>query len=82
MGQFLVAEVGQINSAGDSPESISAQLHSWAQEQKIDVIHIQAGKPQQNACVERYNWTVRYAWLASDLFESIEQVQQEATRSL
>ena len=63
-------------------ESISAQLHSWAQEQKIDVIHSQAGKPQQNASVERYNRTVRYAWLASTLFESIEQVQEEATRWL
>ena len=66
----------------NGPEYISAQLHSWAQEQKIDVIHIQAGKPQQNAYVERYNRTVRYAWLASTLFESIEQVQEQATRWL
>ena len=29
----------------NGPESISAQLHSWAQEQKIDVIHSQTGKP-------------------------------------
>ena len=40
------------------------------------------GKPQQNAYVERYNRTVRYAWLARTLFDSIEQVQDEATRWL
>ena len=44
--------------------------------------HIQPGKPQQNAYVERYNRTVRYAWLARTLFDSIEQVQDKATRWL
>ena len=39
-------------------------------------------KPQQNAYVERYNRTVRYAWLARTLFDSIEQVQDKATRWL
>ena len=66
----------------NGPEYIRDQLHSWAQEQKKDVIHIQTGKPQQNASVERYHRTVRYAWLASTLFESIAQVQEEATRWL
>lgn len=40
------------------------------------------GKPQQNAYVERYNRTVRYDWLGQDLFESIHQVQESATRWL
>lgn len=44
--------------------------------------HIQPGKPQQNAYVERYNRTVRYAWLARTLFDTIEQVQDKATRWL
>lgn len=44
--------------------------------------HIQPGKPQQNAYVERYNRTVRYDWLAQYLFESIEEVQEYATRWL
>jgi len=43
---------------------------------------IQPGKPQQNAYVERDNRTVRYAWLARTLFDSIEQVQDKATRWL
>ncbi|MEQ7421955.1 integrase core domain-containing protein, partial [Xanthomonas campestris pv. campestris] len=40
------------------------------------------GKPQQNAYVERYNRTVRYAFLARTLFDTIEQVQDKATRWL
>src|SRR3546814_4914704 len=38
--------------------------------------------PQQNASVARYNRTVRYAWLARTLFDTIEQVQDKATRWL
>ena len=45
-------------------------------------MHIQAGKPQQNAYVERYNHTVRYDWLTQYLIESSEQVQEFATRRL
>jgi len=44
--------------------------------------HIQPGKPQQNAYVERYKRTVRYDWLNQHLFESIEAVQGHATRWL
>jgi len=43
---------------------------------------IQSGNPQQNACVERYNRTVRYDWLAQYIFNSIHQVQEHATRWL
>jgi len=46
------------------------------------VFPIQPGKPQQNAYNERYNRTVRYAWLARTLFDSVEQVQDMAIRWL
>ena len=72
----------QRNRCDNGPESISAQLHSGAKEQKIDVIHTQAGQPQPNAYIERDHRTVRDAWLASPLFESIEQVEEEAIRWL
>lgn len=44
--------------------------------------HIQPGKPQQNVHVERYNRTVRCAWLATPLFDTIEQVLEKPTRWL
>ncbi len=37
---------------------------------------------ESNAYIERYNRTVRYDWLAQYLFDSIEEVQEYATRWL
>ncbi|MFZ6722706.1 integrase core domain-containing protein, partial [Undibacterium sp. Ji49W] len=37
---------------------------------------------QQNAYVERYNRTVRYDWLAHHLFDTVNEVQDFATRWL
>ena len=66
----------------NGPEYISGALLAWAERQGIRIEHIQPGKPQQNAYIERYNRTVRYAWLAQILFDTIEQVQDKATRWL
>jgi putative transposase len=63
----------------NGPEYISGALLAWAALRGISIDHIQPGKPQQNAYIERYNRTVRYAWLASTVFDSIEQVQDMAT---
>ncbi|MGY0561816.1 IS3 family transposase [Luteimonas sp. A277] len=66
----------------NGPEYISGAMLSWAERQGIRIDHIQPGKPQQNAYIERYNRTVRYGWLAQTLFDTIEQVQDKATRWL
>ena len=66
----------------NGPEYISQQLLDWAKDKDIRIEHIQPGKPQQNAYVERYNRTVRYDWLSHYLFESIQEVQDFATRWL
>ena len=66
----------------NGPEYISQALKSWADDEGIRLEHIQPGNPQQNAYVERYNRTVRYDWLAQRLFETIEHVQESATRWL
>lgn len=63
----------------NGPEYISNKIRKWAKEETIDLIYIQPGNPQQNAYVERYNRTVRYDWLAQNLFDSIEEVQEQAT---
>lgn len=63
----------------NGPEYISGALLAWAESNGIGIQHIQPGKPQQNAYVERYNRTVRYDWLAQTLFDSVEQVQESAT---
>ena len=66
----------------NGPEYISDVLQSWAEKNSIHLAFIQSGKPQQNAFIERYNRTVRYAWLSQYLFESIQEVQEYATRWL
>jgi putative transposase len=48
----------------NGPEYISAAVTLWAQQQGIRLEYIQPGQPQQNAYIERFNRTVRYAWLS------------------
>jgi len=66
----------------NGPEYISAALTQWAEKRRIRLDYIQPGKPQQNAYIERYNRTVRYDWLAQYRFDSVEEVQDYATRWL
>ena len=64
----------------NGPELISNTLVEWAKMNQIEITYIQPGKPQQNAYIERYNRTVRYDWLNQYYFESIDEVQNFATR--
>ena len=66
----------------NGPEYISAAVTQWAERQGIRLEYIQPGQPQQNAYVERFNRTVRYAWLSQYLFETIDEVREFATRWL
>ena len=66
----------------NGPEYISAALQNWASRRGVRLEYIQPGNPQQNAYVERFNRTVRYEWLAQYLFESIDEVQEFATKWL
>ncbi len=63
----------------NGPDYISGALLAWAQQRGISDRAHPAGQTQQNAYVERYSRTVRYAWLATTLFDTIEQVQDKAT---
>ena len=66
--------------ADNGPELISGRLMEWAVKHQIHIQHIQPGKPQQNAYVERFNRTVRYEWLSQHYWESINEVQEFATQ--
>lgn len=66
----------------NGPEYISHRLQAWAERNGIQLEYIQPGKPQQNAYVERFNRTVRYDWLCQYLFETIDEVQDFATKWL
>lgn len=66
----------------NGPEYVSGKLMEWAKKQGIMLSHIQPGKPQQNAYIERYNRTVRHEWLDQYIMESIEEAQEFATKWL
>jgi putative transposase len=50
-------------------------LESWAKEHNIQLIHIQPGKPDQNADIERFNRTYHEDILNAYLFNSLKEVR-------
>jgi len=66
----------------NGPEYISQTLVDWANDNKITLLYIQPGKPNQNAYIERFNRTARHEWLDMHLFDTVEQAQLLATQWL
>jgi len=66
----------------NGPQYVSGTLLAWADKRNIILMHIQPGKPQQNAYIERYNRTVRHEWLDQYIIETIEEAQRHATQWL
>jgi len=59
--EAIMAERGQPGSirCDNGPEFTSRHFLAWGMEQKIEVVHIQPGKPTQNARVESFHGRLR-----------------------
>lgn len=66
----------------NGPELISQRLENWAQEHHIELLHIQPGKPAQNAYIERFNRTFREEVLDAFLFDDLKEVRHITERWL
>jgi len=62
----------------NGPELIAAEFYDWCENNAIEVVYIQPGKPQQNGFVERFNGSMRREFLDAYLFETLSQVREMA----
>ncbi|MEO0476893.1 MAG: transposase [Planctomycetota bacterium] len=57
-------------------------MADWAEENKVELVPIEPGKPTQNAYVERYNRTFRQEVLDVYAFSDLDEVRDVSTRWL
>lgn len=62
----------------NGPELTASAFVDWAEKNKVSLMFIQPGKPNQNAFIERFNRSFREEVLNAHLFNSISEVQQAA----
>lgn len=62
----------------NGPELLSEAFRGWCEENDVEILYIQPGKPNQNAFIERFNRTFRNEVLSAYLFEDLDQVRQIA----
>lgn len=66
----------------NGPKFISEVLAGWCKDNGVLIQHIQLGKPNQNAYIERFNRTYRNEVVNLYLFRSLDEVRQITSRRI
>lgn len=74
----IIAERGLPRAirCDNGPELTSRHFLAWALERKIDLIHIQPGKPKQNGYVESFNGKLREECLRVNWFRNLFEARR------
>ena len=74
----IIAERGlpQAIRCDNGPELTSRHFLAWALDRKIDLVHIEPGKPTQNAYVESFNSKVREECLRINWFQNLFEARR------
>ena len=64
----------------NGPEFIAKIAEAWSEAQGIEFKYIEPGRPTQNAFIERFNGSFRRGVLDAHVFESIEQLWEQANK--
>ena len=60
----------------NGPEFTSRRMLGWAEERKINLVHIQPGRPMQNGHVESFHGRLRDECLNANWFRTLSHVRQ------
>jgi putative transposase len=74
----LIEERGQPENvrSDNGPEFTSRRMLGWAEERKINLIHIQPGRPMQNGHVESFHGRLRDECLNANWFRTLSDIRQ------
>jgi len=64
----------------NGPEFIAHLTQFWSHAHDIQFLYIQPGEPTQNAYIERFNGSFRRGVLDAFIFQTIEEVREEAEK--
>jgi putative transposase len=73
----LIEERGRPDGvrSDNGPEFTSRRIVGWAEERKVDLVHIQPGRPMQNGHVESFHGRLRDEYLNTSWFRTLNDVR-------
>jgi putative transposase len=77
--EWIISQRGQPEAlrCDNGPEFTSRHFLAWCEERKIQLIHIQPGRPMQNGRAESFNGRLRDECLNANWFPTLMEAQQK-----